>query len=208
MRGLDEKAACDNVLLEYRLALELAAHSDAYDRPHVVMLPIFVGERTNEISAALEPLPRLRGGTPRGSGSLGNTPRASPRVAEDGVASARGGGPSYGVNYEPDRTRRIRIAGEFLTEFDMGGVLEMLPEKPVLSVDAEVEKHLERLWLKSHSEVGGRPPSVTKGQTVKQTVLCLLEYQVSHSPPDCRRSVWFTSRPANALCPHLSSCPP
>ena len=103
MARLREASECDNLLLEYRLALELYLHPGAYGRPPLKILPVLIGDRTNEVSAALEPAP------------------------------------SYEANHATQRgpPRRIKLSGEFYTEFDFGPPLDALPEVSVERVDAE-----------------------------------------------------------------------
>ena len=201
MRSLKPTSPCDNLLLEYRIALELYKHHEAYCRPPLKLLPVFIGDRTNEIAAQLEPV-RL---PPPGKFSLardaaeGHERQMSPRAsalsagmeaaglaestqsAAAGVTaepSPRGRPTSYDSNYGK-RQRQIKLSGEFYTEFDIGQSLGSLPDVVVKTVDDEVARHLERFWEKvpAADRGGKRPPMSTRGQTVKQTVEALLEFQ-------------------------------
>ena len=80
------------------------------------------------------------------------------------------------------------------------GVLDMLPEKCMPSVDEEAAKHLERLWLRTHNDLDGMPPSVTRGQTIKQTVLCILEYQVAPLATPSAPQLTHSARARAAAC--------
>lgn len=153
MRSLTPDSPCDNVLLEYRLAIELYVHAAEYGRPPLTMLPVLVGEQTNEISAQLAES-SVRGGT--SSSSLG--------VYDSNVDDAA------------RHLQTIKLTGEFYTQFDFS-IREALPRMSVKSVDSELDRHLTRFWLKRHGSVEGRPALITSGQTVHETVSLMLEFQ-------------------------------
>ena len=138
-----------------------------YERPPLALLPIIIGEHTNEITAALAHTPAA---TPRG--------KVSPRGAASPRTSGGGDGPAYEQNFEPLK-RTIKLAGDFYTEAELSNWLAMLPAVPVAKLDAAVDAHLERFWqrTKAAREGGTRPAAWTAGQTVRETVERLLDYQ-------------------------------
>ena len=190
MRTLKADSPCDNLLLEYRIAIELYLHHNAYGRGPLNILPVLVGDRTNEIAAQLEPAPlpppnflvphQTQPVAPRDGNALAIVGRPDPQTVDGAVHEPNHDGPrAEAIKRYEKVQRKIKLTGEFYTEFDIGPALDSLPKVVVKSVDEEVEKQLTRFWEKHVPEAkrGSRPPISTHGQTVRETVETLLKLQ-------------------------------